>query len=140
VDFDPQDELIGWDMSHGFTIADAMAGVSVFGTTGSGKTSGSGWAERRAAHVEALTQAGAGKVFKEPVAQPSRSTPQRPPPLEQRNASACSIPKYCAAGGTWRGKGLREEGYAVPPMSRNTDSASSTRTGQDSSCTIRAWP
>jgi len=39
-DFDPQKVLIDWKESHGFTFADATAGVSVFGATGSGKTSG----------------------------------------------------------------------------------------------------
>jgi hypothetical protein len=39
-DFDPQKVLIDWKASHGFTIADAMAGVSVMGATGSGKTCG----------------------------------------------------------------------------------------------------
>jgi hypothetical protein len=41
-DFDPQKVLIDWKESHGFTIADAQAGVSVMGATGSGKTSGPG--------------------------------------------------------------------------------------------------
>jgi TraM recognition site of TraD and TraG len=43
-DFDPQKVLFGWSENDpdGFTIADATAGVCVFGATGSGKTSGPG--------------------------------------------------------------------------------------------------
>jgi hypothetical protein len=40
--FDHHKILTDWKASHGFTIADATAGVSVFGATGSGKTSGAG--------------------------------------------------------------------------------------------------
>jgi hypothetical protein len=43
-DFDPQNVLFGWSENSpdGFTIADATAGVCVFGATGSAKTSGPG--------------------------------------------------------------------------------------------------
>src|SRR5580704_16066316 len=41
-DFDPQSVLIDWKDAQGFTVADAQAGVAVFGATGSGKTTGPG--------------------------------------------------------------------------------------------------
>jgi hypothetical protein len=40
--FDPQSVLIDWKDARGFTVADAQAGVAVFGATGSGKTTGPG--------------------------------------------------------------------------------------------------
>src|ERR1700730_1609506 len=40
--FDPQSVLIDWKDARGFTVADAQAGVSVFGAHGSGKPSGPG--------------------------------------------------------------------------------------------------
>jgi len=36
-DFDPQKVLIDWKESHGFTFADATAGVYVFGRPAPGK-------------------------------------------------------------------------------------------------------
>src|ERR1700733_3690999 len=38
--FHPQTVLRDWGSGQGFYIADALTGVSVFGATGSGKTSG----------------------------------------------------------------------------------------------------
>src|SRR5580658_7442426 len=39
-DFHPQTVLRDWGNGQGFRLADALTGVSVFGATGSGKTSG----------------------------------------------------------------------------------------------------
>jgi type IV secretory pathway TraG/TraD family ATPase VirD4 len=40
--FHPATVIRDWDNGQGFTIADAVTGVAVFGATGSGKTSGTG--------------------------------------------------------------------------------------------------
>ena len=40
--FHPSTVIRDWGNGEGFTIADALTGVAVFGATGSGKTSGTG--------------------------------------------------------------------------------------------------